>query len=179
MPTSTLREYVFVADTPIARSPLSTGSSVDGWNRHEPLTTSGISITDVSGITMWRDWSDDAPMGQVRVEQDHTEFSTSPKELTVISDRSMPEDAVDLTHVRATLRTSGPNARQLLMRLTPLDLTADMFPVGSAARTIAADITTEIVHDAADTYLLITSRSFAGSLWQAIDFAVEEWRPPS
>ena len=45
----------------------------------------------------------------------------------------------------------------------------------SDARTLVAGITTEIVHDAADTFLLITSRSFAGSLWHAIDFAAEEW----
>lgn len=133
-------------------------------------------MTDVSGIPMWRDWSDAAPMGRVTVEQDHTEFSTSPGELTVISDRDMPATAVDLTHVRASVRASGDHARDLLMRLTPLDMTADMFPVGSAARTLVAGITAEIVHDAADTYLVITSRSFAGSLWHAIDFAADEWQ---
>jgi heterotetrameric sarcosine oxidase gamma subunit len=139
------------------------------------LTADGLTISDVSGIPMWRDWSDDAPMGRVTVEQDHTEFSTSPGELTAISDRGMPETAVDLTHVRASIRVTGPNARDLLMRLTPLDVTVDMFPAGSAARTLVAGVTTEIVHDAADTFLLITSRSFAGSLWHAIDFAAEEW----
>jgi heterotetrameric sarcosine oxidase gamma subunit len=165
-----------VADTPIAHSPLSTGFLDEGWNRHESLTADGLTIADVSGITMWRDWSDDAPMGRVTVEQDHTEFSTSPGELTVISDRGMPDTAVDLTHVRASIRVTGSNARDLLMRLTPLDVTADMFPADSAARTLVAGITTEIVHDAPDTFLLITSRSFAGSLWHAIEFAAEEWR---
>ena len=82
---------------------------------------------------------------------------------------------VDLTHVRGSIRVSGAKARELVMRLSPLDVTPDMFPVGSAARTLVAGITTEIVHDAADTYLLITSRSFAGSLWQAIAFATGEW----
>jgi sarcosine oxidase gamma subunit len=164
-----------VADTPIARSPLSSRSSSERWNRPEPLTTGGLTITDVSGITMWRDWSDDAPMGRVRVEQDHTEFSTSPGELTVISDRGIPKSAVDLTHVRASIRVTGSNARDLLMRLTPLDVTADMFPAGSAARTLVAGITTEIVHDADGTFLLVASRSFAGSLWHAIEFAAEEW----
>ena len=118
-------------------------------------------------------------MGRVRVEQDHTEFSTSPGELTVISNRDIPDTAVDLTHVRASIRVSGESARELLMRLTPLDVTHDMFQVGSAARTLVAGITTEIVHDAPDTYLLITSRSFAGSLWHAIEFAAEEWRSRS
>ena len=125
---------------------------------------------------MWRDWSDTAPMGRVTVEQDHTEFSTSPGEMSVISDRPMPEAAVDLTHVRAAFRVSGVNARALLMRLTPLDVTADMFPVGSAARTLVGGTTAEIVHDSVDTYLLIASRSFAGSLWHAIAFAAEEWQ---
>ncbi len=164
-----------MAETPIARSPLSTGSSSDGWNRHESLTADGLTVADVSGITMWRNWSNTAPMGRVKVEQDHTEFSTSPGEVTVISDRDMPAAAVDLTHVRASVRVSGSNARQLLMRLTPLDVTSDMFPVGSAARTLVAGVTTEIVHDAADTHLLITSRSFAGSLWHAIELAAQEW----
>lgn len=164
-----------MADTPIARSPLSLDSSETGWNRHEPLTADEVTVTDVSGIPMWRDWSESAPMGRATVEQDHTEFSTSPGELTVISDRRMPDTAVDLTHVRASIRVSGANARELLMRLAPLDMTSDMFPVGSTARTLVAGITTEIVHDTADTYLLITSRSFASSLWHAIEFAAEEW----
>lgn len=166
-----------MVDSPIARSPLSTGSSTDGWNRHDPLLVEGVKLSDVSGIRMWRDWSDAAPMGRVTVEQDHTEFSTSPGELTVISDRTMPKTAVELTHVRASMRISGVNARELLLRLTPLDVTAEMFPVGSAARTLVAGITSEIVHDAAETYLLITSRSFAWSLWHAIEFACEEWAP--
>lgn len=114
-------------------------------------------------------------MGRVEVEQDHTELSTSPGELTVISDRDMPDGAVDLTHVRAAIRLSGPNARHLLLRLTPLDVTPDLFPPGSAARTIVAGITTEIAHDSDATFLLITSRSFAGSLWHAIEFAAHEW----
>lgn len=168
-----------MADTPIARSPLAVGASTDGWNRHESSSANGINVTDVSGIRMWRDWSDSAPLGRAVVEQDHTEFSTSPGELTVISDRDQPDTAVDLTHVRASIRVSGENARELLMRLTPLDVTADMFPVGSAARTLVAGITTEIVHDSVDTFLLITSRSFAGSLWEALEFAAEEWGPPS
>lgn len=165
-----------MADSPIARSPLSAGSSAVGWNRHQPLSAEGITVTDVSGIAMWRDWSGDAPMGRVTVGQDHTEFSTSPGELTVISNRDMPEVAVDLSHVRAVVRISGPSARDLLTRVTPLDVTADMFPVGSAARTLVAGVTTEIVHDSHATFLLITSRSFAGSLWHAVEFAVEEWR---
>lgn len=173
---STPKGPASVPDTPMARSPLSTGSSADGWNRHEPSTAEDLTVIDVSGIPMWRDWSGAVPMGRVTVEQDHTVFSTSPGELTVISDRDMPEAAVDLTHVRASIRVSGDNARELLMRLTPLDVTSDMFPVGSAARTLVAGITTEIVHDAAETYLLITSRSFAGSLWHAIEFAAEEWK---
>ena len=164
-----------MAETPIARSPLSTGASTQGWNRHESLTADGIVVTDVSGIAMWRQWSDSAPMGRVTVEQDHTEFSTSPGELTVISDRAMPDGAIDLTQVRASIRISGANARKLLLRLTPLDVTADMFPIGSAARTLVAGITTEIVHDAIDTYLLVSSRSFAASMWHAIEFAAGEW----
>lgn len=165
-----------MADMPIARSPLSGGSSSVGWNRRESLSAGGISITDISGIPMWRDWSQSASMGRVTVEQDHTEFATSPGELTVISNRGMPETAVDLTHLRASIRVTGEDARELLMRLTPLDITPEMFPVGSAARTLVAGITTEVVHDAPGTYLLVTSRSFAGSLWHAIEFSAEEWR---
>lgn len=174
-PTSIPKGSVSVADMPIARSPMSGGSSSAGWNRHESLRANGITVTDVTGIPMWRDWSDTAQMGRVTVEQDHTEFSISPGEVTVISDRDMPESAIDLTHGRAVVRISGSNARNLLMRLTPLDVTTDMFPVGAAARTLVADITTEIVHDADETYLLVTSRSFAVSLWHAIEFVITEW----
>lgn len=160
---------------PVKRSPLSTGSAVAGWNRGAALSGPDLTVTDVTGIAMWRTWSGRVPMGMVSVTQDRTEFSTSPDEATVIADGPMPPDAVDLTHVRATVRVSGSVARDLLMRLTALDLTADMFGVHSAARTLVAGITTEIVHDATDTYLLVTSRSFARSLWHALEFAATDW----
>lgn len=155
---------------PIARSPLSTDSVPGRWARARDIAAGSVTISDVTGITMWRTWSGSARPGTAIVEKGRTEFSTSPGEFTVIAEGRVPDEAVDLTHVRVSLRLDGsPGA---LMKLTALDLTEEMFPVLSAARTLVAGITAEIVRKTDDVCLLVASRSFAHSLVQSLGRAL-------
>lgn len=157
---------------PIARSPLSTDVVPAGWARGRDIVGDSAAVSDVTGITMWRTWSGSARPGTAIVEQGWTEFSTSPGEFTVIAARPVPDEAVDLSHLRVSLRVTG--SPDPLMKLTALDLNEGMFPVLSAARTLVAGITTEIVHDAPETYLVIASRSFGISLAHALARAIED-----
>ncbi|MFP4073697.1 MAG: sarcosine oxidase subunit gamma, partial [Actinomycetota bacterium] len=89
-------------------------------------------------------------------------WSVTPGEWTVLG--SEPDEAVDLTHVRAMFRLTGDDATDLINRVCALDLSDGMFPNGAAARTLFAGVATEIVRDDENetpSYLLLPSRSFS------------------
>ncbi len=78
---------------------------------------------------------------------------------------------IDLTDARATLRLSGPAARDILAAFLPIDLHPRAFAPGHAATTVAGHLTVQVRQVAADSYDLAVSRSFAGSLWRALELA--------
>ena len=79
---------------------------------------------------------------------------------------------IDLTDARATLRLAGPAAREILAALLPIDLHRRAFAPGRAATTLAAHLTVQLRQlDTTPTYDLSVSRSFAGSLWRALELA--------
>ena len=80
---------------------------------------------------------------------------------------------IDVTDARAVLRLSGPQARGILAALLPIDLHPRAFGPGHAATTVAAHLTVQVRQIEADTYDLAVSRSFAGSLWRALELAGE------
>ena len=78
---------------------------------------------------------------------------------------------IDLTDARATLRIAGPACRDILAALLPIDLHPRAFAPGHAATTVAAHLTVQVLQRDATTYDLTVSRSFAGSLWRALELA--------
>lgn len=123
-----------------------------------------LTLTDESAIPKWRAFSGYhlAPGTSQRTGSELV-WSVSPGEWTVLGDR--PEgEIVDLTHVRAMFRLTGESAAELINRVSALDLSDGMFPVGAAARTLFAGVATELVRDDVDgtvSYLLLPSSSFA------------------
>lgn len=123
-----------------------------------------LSLTDVSQTPKWRVFSGHERIGPGTSQKtkDGLVWSVSPGEWTVLGDR--PDDAVDLTHVRAMFRLSGADAASLFNRVCALDLTDGMFPDGAAARTLFAGVATEIVREDENkkpSYLLLPSRSYS------------------
>jgi sarcosine oxidase subunit gamma len=87
----------------------------------------------------------------------------------VVADLAAP---IDLTDARATLRIAGPAARDILAALLPIDLHPRAFAPGRTATTLAAHMTVQVRQiDAAPSYELSVSRSFAGSFWRALELA--------
>ncbi len=79
---------------------------------------------------------------------------------------------IDISDARAVLRLSGPAARDILTGLLPLDLHPRAFAPGHVASTIAAHMTVQVRQiDDAPTYDLACLRSYAGSLWRALELA--------
>ena len=91
---------------------------------------------------------------------------------------SAPEEfvsVVDLTHGRALMRITGPDAAGLLARLCGADLHDDMAPAGAALRSAVAGVSTDIVRDDitndrawVPSYLLHCERSSGQYLFSAL-----------
>jgi heterotetrameric sarcosine oxidase gamma subunit len=101
---------------------------------------------------------------------------------TVAAD-SAPEEfvsVVDLTHGRALMRITGPDAAELMARLCGADLHDDMAPDGAALRAPVAGVATDIVRDdirvdgaGVPSYLLHCERSSGQYLFGALVSAGE------
>lgn len=123
-----------------------------------------ISLTDLSPTAKWRvfDGYEQVRPGTSQGSGDSLVWSVTPDEWTVLG--SEPDNAVDLTHVRAMFRLTGADAAALINRVCALDLSDGMFPNGAAARTLFAGVAAEIVRDdenGTPSYLLLPSRSFS------------------
>lgn len=79
----------------------------------------------------------------------------------------------DQTDAWAAVELDGPSARDVLARLVSVDLRADMFKQGHAARTPIFHMPGVVVRTGADRYLLMTFRSMAGTLVHDLATAME------
>ncbi len=87
----------------------------------------------------------------------------------------------DVSDSRTCVRVSGPRARDLLCKGTPLDLHPRVFPSGRCAQSVLAK-TGVVVHLVADdgasggpTFELYVLRSFAEYLWVWLEDAAREY----
>jgi heterotetrameric sarcosine oxidase gamma subunit len=99
---------------------------------------------------------------------------------TVAADAAGDEfvSVTDLTHGRALVRVTGPDAADLLARLCGADLHDDMAPDGAALRSSVAGVATDIVRDdqaAVPSYLLHCERSSGQYLFGALVSAGESF----
>lgn len=74
---------------------------------------------------------------------------------------------VDLSHARTQVRATGPDARECLNRLIPLDLRTESFAVDSTATTAMHHVGVTLWRSP-DGYELFLPRGFAVSLWQVL-----------
>jgi heterotetrameric sarcosine oxidase gamma subunit len=97
---------------------------------------------------------------------------------TVAADAAGDEfvSMTDLTHGRALVRVTGPDAADLLARLCGADLQDDMVPDGAALRSGVAGVATDIIRDdraGVPSYLLHCERSSGQYLFGALVSAGE------
>ena len=72
----------------------------------------------------------------------------------------------------AMIRVSGPKSRTALERICLLDLHPSAFPEGHVARTVMEHLGVIILHEAPDTFVLMSARSSAGSFLHAVETSV-------
>ncbi len=87
-----------------------------------------------------------------------------------------PDDgtALDMTDNRERFVVSGPRARDLMMRLAPLDFRDRSFPAGRIAATAAHHMSVQIARrdDAWDVYVTTT---FADALAEVLEETAAQW----
>ncbi len=75
---------------------------------------------------------------------------------------------VDQSDSWAVLGIDGPTAREALERICPLDLHADIFLEGMVSRTSMEHMTTIIVRESVDGFILLSPASSANSFLHAV-----------
>ena len=71
------------------------------------------------------------------------------------------------------LRVAGAGVRAALERICPLDLDDEAFPEGRVARTAMEHLAAIVLRDGADSFLLMSPRSSAGSFLHAVEVSLE------
>jgi sarcosine oxidase subunit gamma len=107
-----------------------------------------------------------------------------PDEWLLVSEHGVPELASDLgggsitdvSHGRASLRISGPDARAALAKGCALDLHPRAFPVNRCAQTAIAKVSVILDHVQPGVFDLYCPRSYAGSFWHWLSEACSEYR---
>ena len=74
----------------------------------------------------------------------------------------------DQSHGRVVIRISGPKARAVLAKGTPVDLHPDEFPVGKSALTQMAHVGVHLTRVGEETYDLSVFRGFSENYWEWI-----------
>jgi glycine cleavage system aminomethyltransferase T len=89
-----------------------------------------------------------------------------------------PADATDVTSVYTNLLLAGPRSRQVLSKLTSLNLTEQSLPNLSCAQSGVAHVHCIILREdlpSMPAYHLLAGRDFAESLWESIEHAGKEF----
>lgn len=81
----------------------------------------------------------------------------------------------DQSHGRVIIRMTGPKARQVLAKGTPVDVHPDEFPVGKSALTQMAHVGVHLTRVDEDSYDLSVFRGFSESFWEWITEQAEEF----
>jgi heterotetrameric sarcosine oxidase gamma subunit len=191
-----------VARSPIAPAPpvrVEAGWEVSGCRSEAPLTIADH--TPLAKVQLRAPWNGamakalGVPFGRADREEGWLVVGSGPGEWLVLAPpdaaaaaagwlTAMAADAagdefvsmVDLTHGRALVRITGPDAAGLLARLCGADLHDDMAPDGAALRSSVAGVATDIIRDdraGVPSYLLHCERSSGQYLFGALVSAGE------
>jgi glycine cleavage system aminomethyltransferase T len=91
----------------------------------------------------------------------------------------VPAEAIDVTSVYAALRLAGPNSREVLRKLSSLNVSDAVLPNLGCAQASLAHIQTIFLREDIGTipsFHLLVTRDYAESAWKAILLAGHEFR---
>ena len=191
---------------PIARSPVAAAppvAVVDGWEVSQRRSDAGLRLADRTPLAKVLVRSEPsspsaAPLGvgfggAARRPDGVLVVGSGPGEWLLIGPPNTapdlaagvpggngtgPVSVVDVTHGRAMVRLSGPDAARALAKLCAIDLRERVTPDGAAFRSMVANVSTDVVRDDRDgvpSYLLHCERSSGQYLFDALLDACAEF----
>ncbi len=111
--------------------------------------------------------------GQTRLVQ------TQPDQYFCLTSKPVPSAmasvayVTDQTHGWVGLDISGPNVREALERICPVDLDPSAFPVHAAARTTMEHLGVLIIRVSKDQFCLLSASSSAESFLHAVELSIK------
>ena len=120
--------------------------------------------------------------GEITGEDEHLAIWTAPGQALILGPPVAPRGAAvaDQSGGWCVLVLEGADAREVLARLTPLDLRDSAFPEAHTARTLIGHMTASLTRIAPDTYEIMVFRSMAKTavheLTRAMDAAAARAR---
>lgn len=81
---------------------------------------------------------------------------------------------IDQSHGRVVIRISGPKARYVLAKGTPVDLHPDHFALGHAAMTTMAHVGVHLTRTGKDEFTFSVFRGFSESFWEWLTASAAE-----
>lgn len=144
-------------------------------------TLTEISVDAITWIAPFDTLAEIAPglampgPGATTANADTTAISTGPGQALVLGNAVWPEDAatVDQSDGWTIARLDGPTARDILARLTAIDLRDTAFPKGATARTLLGHMTGSVTRTGSDAYDLMVFRSMAATLVHEVTRAMK------
>ena len=79
-------------------------------------------------------------------------------------------NVTDVTSVYSAILLTGPTSRQILQKLTTLNVNESAMPIGSARQTRLAHVNAIILRDQ-EGFLLLNTRDVAVHVWEALTHA--------
>lgn len=120
--------------------------------------------------------SKDGKVRLLRMAQDQAfvMFTHSKPDAAQVVSKKIKDSAyvTDQTDVWTALHLSGPSSRRALERICPIDLDTETFAEGHVARTVMEHLGVVILRDAADSFVLLSASSSAGSFLHAVETSI-------
>ncbi len=161
----------------ISHAPISALVQIAGWGADfEGAVTPFLQKNGLAGLGDFRHAQTGTNCVSFRITPDRLLIWHQTPSL--ISDRCAELDqsqtpCLDLTHSRLHIRIEGLHARDLMMRISTIDLRRQNFPIGAFAQTTVHHTSTLIYCSKAGQYELLIPSSYAVSVWEYVNLVAE------
>jgi sarcosine oxidase subunit gamma len=132
----------------------------------------GVAMPDVGQMATAKDGT---ILMRMSMDQGFVLFAHDTPDANAVANAKLKAKAytTDQTDVWCVLELSGAHARDALERICPLDLHDAGFAVGEVKRTVMEHLGTIIARKDADTWLLMSASSSAGSFLHAVEVSIK------
>lgn len=112
--------------------------------------------------------------GEIAFAPPATQWQLTPQHALITSADPIPyapsSAVTDVSSVYSAIRLAGPKSREILQKLTTLNVNESAMPVGAARQTRLAHVNAIILREQ-DAFLILNTRDVALHVWEALTHA--------